>query len=105
MAWIGKDNSPGITAESFGTTQNLHVTGWPLTVVLGTPSDPYANHMDIGASFIIGDARVVEFICNIATEGLTELAMAVAPELAGPEALKEFEFESMCQQLSQAIGA
>ena len=61
--------------------------------------------MDIGASFIIGDARVVEFICNIATEGLTEPAMAAAPELAGPEAFKEFEFESMCQQLSQAIGA
>ena len=61
--------------------------------------------MDIGVSFTIGDARAVEFICNIATEGLTELGMVISTDLAGLEAFKEFALESMCQQLGQAIGA
>jgi hypothetical protein len=61
-------------------------------------------HKDIGVSFIVGDASLVEFICNFVADDLTEFAMAITPELTGPEASKDFEFESLCQQLGQALG-
>ncbi|KAL1607616.1 hypothetical protein SLS60_002550 [Paraconiothyrium brasiliense] len=78
-----------------------------ITPILGnTRNGPYANHMNIQLSYEIGgDAAFNEFICEVVIDGLTALAMAVAPELAGAELWEDLELQAVCEGLAEEIGS
>ncbi|KAF2201339.1 hypothetical protein GQ43DRAFT_480789 [Delitschia confertaspora ATCC 74209] len=62
----------------------------------------YDNHMNIQLGFHFGQGggdAFSKFICEAIIEGLTDLAMAVAPELVGPELVAELDFESLCADM------
>lgn len=53
--------------------------------------------MNIGVSFSLDGGPVFnEFVCELVIEGLTAVAMTVAPELAGAELFEGIEFASLC---------
>lgn len=67
---------------------------------MGDEKDPYQNHMNIDISRELdGEQAFNEFICEFVIEGLTALAMAVAPELAAPDFLDGIAFDSLCQAM------
>jgi hypothetical protein len=69
-----------------------------ISVVWGGNGNPYENHMNIGvAEELDGSSAWNEFICDLIIDGITALAMEVAPELAGAELFEGIEFESLCQ--------
>jgi len=72
-----------------------------------TRNGPYANHMNIQISYEIGHGNSAfnEFICDVIIQGLTALAMAVAPELAGAEVWEGIELEALCGELIEHIGS
>jgi hypothetical protein len=68
---------------------------------------PYANHMNIQLSFEIGHGNSAfnEFVCEMIVDGLTALALAVAPELAGAEVWEDIELQALCAELAEQIGS
>ncbi|KAF2795961.1 hypothetical protein K505DRAFT_359715 [Melanomma pulvis-pyrius CBS 109.77] len=68
---------------------------------------PYANHMNIQLEFELGHGNSAfdEFICELIVDGLTALAMAVAPELAGVDAWEDIELQALCAELAEHIGS
>lgn len=63
--------------------------------------------MNIQLSFELGHGTSAfnEFICEIIVDGLTALAMAVAPELAGAEVWEDIELQAMCAEMAEQIGS
>jgi hypothetical protein len=80
----------------------------PTDPILGnTQNGPYANHMNIQLQYTMGhgDSAFNEFICEIIVDGLTALALAIAPELAGYDIWEEIELQAMCADLAEHIGS
>jgi hypothetical protein len=46
-----------------------------------------------------GESAFDEFICELIIDALSALAMAVAPELIGPEVLEDLELQALCGSL------
>lgn len=63
--------------------------------------------MDIQVEFEMshGTSLFNEFICELIVDGLTALAMAVAPELAGAEVWEDLELETLCHEAAEHIGS
>jgi hypothetical protein len=63
--------------------------------------------MNIQLSYEIGHGTSAfdEFICELIVDGLTALAMAVAPELAGAEVWEDIELQALCADLAEHIGS
>lgn len=63
--------------------------------------------MNIQLEFSLGHGSSAfnEFICEMVVDGLTALALAVAPELAGVEVWEDLELQAMCQGLAESIGS
>jgi hypothetical protein len=60
------------------------------------------NHMDIGVSWQLdGVSAFDEFLCEAIVDGLTDLAMAVAPELVEADLFEEYSFDSLCADLAE----
>jgi hypothetical protein len=58
--------------------------------------------MQITLEFDKGSANpFAELICNLVVNTITDAAMALAPELAGPELMEEFEFDTVCGEMFQ----
>ena len=55
--------------------------------------------MDIGLSWKLDGDSFDEFICDAIIDGLSELALVVAPELVEAEIFEDIEFETLCAQL------
>lgn len=67
--------------------------------MLGNITDPYANHADIGISWVLDKApeNLFDlFICDAIIDGLTALVLAVAPELAEVDIFGDVELQSLC---------
>jgi hypothetical protein len=71
------------------------------------PHGPYANHMNIQLSYEIGHGTSAfnEFFCELIVDGLTALAIALAPELAGVEVWEDIELQALCAELGEQIGS
>ena len=63
--------------------------------------------MNIQLSYEIGQGTSAfdEFTCELIVDGLTALAMAVAPELAGAEVWEDVELQAECADLGEQIGS
>lgn len=48
---------------------------------------------------------LVMFICDTIINTISLLAMAVAPELVGPEVFADFSFETLCKDIASAVVA
>lgn len=68
---------------------------------------PYANHLNIQLSYQIGHGTSAfnEFACELIVDGLTALALAVAPELAGAEVWEDIELQALCTDIAEHIGS
>jgi hypothetical protein len=66
-------------------------------------SDPWT----IQLSYEIGHGTSAfgKFICELIVDGVTALAMAAAPELAGAEVWEDIELQALCTDLAEHIGS
>jgi len=64
--------------------------------------NPYANEINIGVNYAKPSA-FDEFLCDMIVQGLTDLAMAVAPELIPAEEAEEISFESFCGEMGSLV--
>lgn len=62
-------------------------------------------NIQLSWSLVHGTSAFDEFICEIIVDGLTALAMAVAPELAGTEVWEDIELQALCADLAEHIGS
>lgn len=70
--------------------------------VLAGKDGAYSNHMNIQLEWKLdGDSAFNQFICDLIVDGLSEAAMLLAPELAGPEIMEELEFQSLCADMEE----
>ncbi|KAF1969178.1 hypothetical protein BU23DRAFT_571747 [Bimuria novae-zelandiae CBS 107.79] len=75
-----------------------------ITSIFGQSTDPYANHMNIGLKFELHQGSPFNaFICELVVDGLTAIAMAAAPELAGAEVWQDIELQALCEGLMEGI--
>ncbi|KAG8528553.1 uncharacterized protein KY384_006725 [Bacidia gigantensis] len=76
-----------------------------ITPMKASGSDPYANHLSIAVVEQLeeGISAFDEFICEAIIDGLSELAMLVAPELAPADVGLELEFQTLCRDAVSAI--
>ncbi|KAL8747738.1 MAG: hypothetical protein Q9190_000437, partial [Brigantiaea leucoxantha] len=73
-------------------------------ILASSKGDPYGNHMNIEVSWKLSETSAFnEFICDVIIEGLTALAVAVAPELAGPDIAEDIEFEALCADIAESV--
>lgn len=73
-------------------------------ILADSKGNPYGNHMNIELSRkLSGTSEVNEFLCDLIIDGLTALAVAVAPELLEAEIAGEIEFEALCEELVSEI--
>ncbi|KAF2650990.1 hypothetical protein K491DRAFT_730354 [Lophiostoma macrostomum CBS 122681] len=71
---------------------------------LAGSSGPYENYMDIAFSVKLdGVSAFDEFICEVAVNGLNDLAMAIAPELAGPDIMEDIDLQAACESLAGGL--
>jgi hypothetical protein len=60
------------------------------------------NHMDVQVAWQLdGVSAFDEFLCQEIVNGLTDLAMAVAPELVEADLFEEYSFDSLCADLAE----
>jgi hypothetical protein len=63
--------------------------------------------MNIQLSYEIGHGTSAfnDFVCELVVDGLTALAMALAPELAGAEVWEDLELQALCADVAAQIGS
>lgn len=62
-------------------------------------TDPYANALIIQLDFETDRGDTAQILCEVLLEGLTDAAIALAPELAPEDIIEEMEFETICKNL------
>ncbi|KAI0849908.1 hypothetical protein F5Y00DRAFT_261014 [Daldinia vernicosa] len=70
-----------------------------VTAIMGTLEDPYMNYMQIKFELVSDnkDSAFAEFVCDLVIDSITDLSMAVMPELAPAELFEQLELESLCK--------
>ncbi|KAI1662952.1 hypothetical protein F4813DRAFT_395003 [Daldinia decipiens] len=70
-----------------------------VTAIMGTSENPYMNHMQIKFELVSDnkDSAFAEFVCHLVIDAISDLSMAVMPELAPAELFEQLELESLCE--------
>ena len=77
-----------------------------LDPVYAGSTGPYDNHMNIQLTKkLTGVSAFDEFICDLIIDGLTALAVEVAPELVEADLFADVEFQALCADLVEHIGS
>ncbi|KAK6070375.1 hypothetical protein SCUP234_10245 [Seiridium cupressi] len=69
------------------------------SIVMSDGENPYANLLEIQIDFETGGNGVAQVLCEMLVQGLTDAAIALAPELAPEEITEELEFDTVCGEL------
>ncbi|KAK9419941.1 putative SGNH hydrolase-type esterase domain-containing protein [Seiridium unicorne] len=69
------------------------------TVIMSDGKDPYANLLEIQVDFDTGGNDFAKVLCEMLVQGLTDAAIALAPEFAPEDIAEELDFETMCGEL------